>query len=61
MSDKRYLEWPFFDERHRELASRLDDWAREHVSQEHSSDVDAQCRELVQRAHACGKIHAKRP
>ncbi len=47
MSDTQYLDWPFFDERHRELQSRLDAWAAAHISQDHHADVDAECRALV--------------
>ncbi len=47
MSDPTYLDWPFFEDRHRQLATSLDDWAREHVRDAHGSDVDAQCRALV--------------
>ena len=49
MADTRYLDWPFFEDRHRALAQQLDAWAREHVDDAHGSDVDAQCRELVRR------------
>ena len=49
MADTRYLDWPFFEDRHRALAHELDAWAREHVDDAHGSDVDAQCRELVRR------------
>ena len=27
MSDTRYLDWPFFEDRHRALASELEAWA----------------------------------
>ena len=47
MSDARYLDWPFFEERHRRLARELDAWATEHVPQQHGADIDAQCRSLV--------------
>ena len=47
MSDTTYLDWPFFDARHRELRSRLDGWAATHISQDHHADVDAECRGLV--------------
>ena len=47
MSDQNYLAWPFFEERHRELARTLDVWAAEHVAHAHGSDVDAECRMLV--------------
>ncbi len=48
MSDTHYLQWPFFAPHHAALASRLDAWAREHILQAHGSDVDAECRALVQ-------------
>jgi len=47
MSDTRYLDWPFFEERHRQLACELDGWAAENVQQSHGDDVDAECRALV--------------
>jgi acyl-CoA dehydrogenase len=43
----QHLDWPFFEERHRALASELDAWAREHVAEHHGGDVDAQCKALV--------------
>ena len=47
MSDKRYLEWPFLEERHRTLERELDAWAAEHVAGHHGADVDEVCRALV--------------
>ena len=47
MSDTQYLDWPFFEERHRTLARELDAWAHENVPHEHGPDVDAQCKSLV--------------
>ena len=41
MSDTRYLDWPFFEERHRVLARQLEDWAAVHVPHAHGADVDA--------------------
>jgi alkylation response protein AidB-like acyl-CoA dehydrogenase len=54
MSDTTYLDWPFFDARHRELQRRLDAWATAHVSQGHHADVDAECRALVKSLGASG-------
>jgi acyl-CoA dehydrogenase len=48
MSDTRYLDWPFFEERHRTLARELDAWSSANLSNAHVSDVDASCRALVQ-------------
>jgi len=47
MADKSYLEWPFFERRHAELAAVLDDWAAKNVRGLHGPDVDADCRHLV--------------
>ena len=48
MSDKSYLEWPFFDDAHRSLERDLDVWAAQHISHAgHGSDVDDACRTLV--------------
>jgi len=47
MSDKSYLDWPFFDERHRALQGELEAWAAQHITQDHPADVDAACRALV--------------
>ncbi|MFS2007327.1 acyl-CoA dehydrogenase family protein [Duganella sp. CT11-25] len=47
MSDKTYLEWPFFEPRHAALEQALDAWAAQHISRHHEADVDAACRRLV--------------
>jgi acyl-CoA dehydrogenase len=68
MSDTRYLDWPFFDERHRGFARELDAWAASHVPHEHGPDVDAECRALVRSLgaagwlkHAVGGAHGAAP
>jgi acyl-CoA dehydrogenase len=53
VSDKSYLEWPFFEERHRKLEAELDAWARDNVTAEHG-DLDSACRELVAKLGAAG-------
>lgn len=47
MSDTRYLDWPFFNPQHAQLARDLDQWASDHIAQTHSHDVDAECKALV--------------
>ena len=47
MSDTRYLDWPFFNPHHAQLARDLDQWASDHISQTHNHDVDAECKALV--------------
>jgi alkylation response protein AidB-like acyl-CoA dehydrogenase len=51
MRVRNFLEWPFFEPAHRELAQRLDAWAESHIARRaHADDrvsVDAACRALV--------------
>jgi len=47
MADKTFLAWPFFEERHRELAAKLEEWCDEWIHDAHPSDPDAACRALV--------------
>jgi len=54
MADTRYLDWPFFEPRHAELARTLDDWAGRHIADTHGADVDAECRRLVKTLGAGG-------
>ena len=46
MTDRSFLDWPFFETRHRELAGALEDWCAAHLPVGHG-DVDAACRGLV--------------
>ena len=48
MSDRSFLSWPFFEERHRALAARLEEWCEETIHDAEPSDADAACRALVQ-------------
>ena len=48
MADRSFLQWPFFEERHRLLAEQLQAWAKEHLSQnDEMADVFARTRALV--------------
>ncbi len=53
MADRTFLNWPFFEDRHRALAAELDDWAAAHLPVDHS-DVDAACKGLVAALGAAG-------
>lgn len=44
--DRSFLDWPFFEDHHRDLAAALDDWCAANLPVDHG-DVDAACRELV--------------
>ncbi len=54
MADTDYLNWPFFDARHGELARELDAWAAQNIAQQHGHDVDAECRALVRQLGDAG-------
>lgn len=54
MSDTSYLDLPFFESHHRELALTLDAWAKRSVSQHHAHDVDTECHALVRALGADG-------
>jgi alkylation response protein AidB-like acyl-CoA dehydrogenase len=54
MSDTSYLDWPFFEPRHRELAREADGWAAANIAAAHPGDVDAACRALVRELGAAG-------
>ncbi|WP_299843765.1 acyl-CoA dehydrogenase family protein [uncultured Paracoccus sp.] len=51
--DRSFLDWPFFEDRHRELAAALDTWASANLPVDHA-DVDAACRGLVRALGAGG-------
>ncbi len=46
MSDREFLNWPFFEAGHRDLAQRLEEWAGSALPVDHG-DVDEACRGLV--------------
>ncbi|RJG45640.1 acyl-CoA dehydrogenase family protein [Mesorhizobium sp. DCY119] len=47
MPDRSFLDWPFFEDRHRALADKLEAWAAANIRHGDHGDVDAACRELV--------------
>jgi len=46
MADKTFLNWPFFEDRHRDLSGFLESWCAANLPADHG-DVDAACRDLV--------------
>lgn len=46
MADRSFLDWPFFEDRHRTLALSLESWCEGALPADHA-DVDAACRGLV--------------
>lgn len=47
MSNLNWTEWPFFDERHQELAREVDAWCSSTLHGIDHSDTDAACQQLV--------------
>lgn len=56
MSDRTFLDWPFFEPRHRDLAAALEAWCGTNLPVDHG-DVDAACRSLVAALGAAGFLH----
>ncbi|MFQ5972640.1 MAG: acyl-CoA dehydrogenase family protein [Alphaproteobacteria bacterium] len=57
MADETYRDWPFFEDRHRELAVELDAWSDREIApraQGEEDDVDGASRDLVSRLGAAG-------
>jgi acyl-CoA dehydrogenase len=42
-----WLDWPFLEDRHRDLHARICDWCPSNIGEDHGEDVDAECRKLV--------------
>ena len=47
MNALQHLDWPFFEPRHRELATALDAWSAQHMAHVDHTDIDAACRACV--------------
>ncbi len=62
MPDRSWLDWPFFEPRHRELAERVEGWAADHAERlvDHH-DVDGSCRALVAGLGAAGLLEVAAP
>jgi alkylation response protein AidB-like acyl-CoA dehydrogenase len=52
--DRSHLDWPFFADHHRALATALDAWIVTSRPRGDHTDVDASCRELVRALGAAG-------
>jgi acyl-CoA dehydrogenase len=44
-----FLDWPFFDDSHRELAEKLERWCEAEIDDSEPDDLDQACRDLVRR------------
>ncbi len=61
MYDKSYLDWPFFETRHRVLAEKIEAWAVKNLAAIDHRDVDAACRTLVTRLGRDGWLQHTAP
>jgi alkylation response protein AidB-like acyl-CoA dehydrogenase len=49
--------WPFFEQRHRDLANDVQAWCDAHLDDVHADDVDAACRALVHNLGEAGLLN----
>lgn len=54
MADTTYLDWPFLDDSHRQLAHELETWAVQNISHPQPTHADEQCKTLVQQLGKAG-------
>ena len=48
-SDRTFLDWPFFDAAHRDIADRLEGWCEANLTDAEPEDLDLACRNLVRK------------
>jgi acyl-CoA dehydrogenase len=60
MADRSFLGWPFFEDRHRDLAGRLDAWCAKNLPVAHG-DIDQACRDLVRQLGREGWLEPTAP
>lgn len=62
MADTSFLDWPFFEPRHRAVAAALERWCTENLpAGAGAGDVDALCRDLGRRLGAAGFLAHSAP
>jgi acyl-CoA dehydrogenase len=61
MLDKSFLQWPFFEARHRALDEKLDSWAQASLAGIDHHDADAACRKLVAQLGEAGWLALTAP
>ena len=52
--DSATLDWPFFADAHRDLAAKLDKWAKQEIAGSDQQDADEACRSLVKKLGRAG-------
>lgn len=61
MTDRSFLDWPFFEDRHRELAAALETWCAENLGSVDHSDTDAATVALARMLGAGGWLRYSGP
>jgi acyl-CoA dehydrogenase len=62
MADKTFLQWPFFEDWHRDLAAELENWAKSNLAHVGHEDTDAACLKLVKDLGSAGFLrHSGNP
>lgn len=63
MSDNSFLDWPFFESRHREFAARVENWVAAQPEPDHHDPrgLDYVCRALAERLGESGLLEAVVP
>ena len=61
MTDRTYLDWPFFEPQHRAWAAEVEDWAGGHAHLADEHDVDGSCQRMVAAMGAAGLLRAAVP
>ncbi len=61
MLDRSFLNWPFFEDRHRALANKLAPWANSNLGNIDHHDTDTACRALVKKLGDDGWLHLTAP
>jgi acyl-CoA dehydrogenase len=54
MADRSFLDWPFFDNSHRELSEKLEDWCQSELAEPPGENIEMECIDLAMRLGAAG-------
>jgi acyl-CoA dehydrogenase len=54
MADRSFLDWPFFDNSHRELSEKLEDWCQSELGEPAGENIEMECIDLAMRLGAAG-------
>ena len=61
MSDRGYLDWPFFTRQHVKLADEIEEWAGSRLSGKHPDDIDDACKVLLRELAESGWLNHAAP